>query len=901
MARTLKSVTFTVNKEHSLSDPSSGGNGGNSGDDHAPVGYYSSNGWTWKDLIRASLSFGGTPAGGWQFYEAELWLKTTSDVHVNTGGNPRLRVGRLTGAFTASGGGENSWGTTYGTVYPGPGVAGATTLPIHSGAQNTIVKLDITSVFEPWIPSTMRTRANAFGEAETNNGMRLESPDESSGGNTCEFYSMRGSYAPRFYVRYYEGKLPDPPALTSPSGVVPTAPTSFVGVATEAPVSRYQVQVGTDPTFASGILWDSGVSLATGISGATCSAAYAGSAQPLGVPIYWRMRTCNDVLQYGDWSAPESYTISSVGTSAITSPTADGLARIANLGEEVEWTNVGSHAKPEIIWRFNDPAGREATSVKVELFSDGSTLLQTETRTGSFPANTDLTLQTIWPIVRNTFYRIQVTPSVGSAVQTASGLRRFRVQWGQGIFTCAPGATASGHRFVYSDLTPAGTEARVAFLHRYRGGTTGPWKSTIGAAGTKQANWDILVRMGTKSTMPALPKMQAFWTVATATPPDQWIVGNGVILLDEGFRRFGVKSLKVTTLPSTVGYIAPKPDPTQVGVLVSGNTRYTVSAYINTQGAHLAGKVRPVIYSTGGTVIHDPGAADEEAATDYSGAHYEGWQRIYTSFVTPDNTERIEPRFVFGGGVAEEFWLDAVQLEEGSYASLWTPGLLGPQVVLDKGGIAVDASKGGFFRLAGKLHQPGDRYVVELFEKGLRYANDTELSSPSTGVLAVNTVPLSLNTHTHGGGTVVGAGTRNLGTATAAPLNASTPMPFGAPSAGEDPYGFFVASPNKLKIPVGMGGIYTFDVFMTGSVPAGNPVGTFAYAVCYLACLLPTTSEVLGRWDRYESGSQQGGHFSVTRPFVAGEELNVEALPRVVVGSGTRVAGWNIYRIATGL
>jgi hypothetical protein len=78
-------------------------------------------------------------------------------------------------------------------------------------------------------------------------------------------------------------------------------------------------------------------------------------------------------------------------------------------------------------------------------------------------------------------------------------------------------------------------------------------------------------------------------------------------------------------------------------------------------------------------------------------------------------------------------------------------------------------------------------------------------------------------------------------------------------------------------------------------------VGTFAYAVCYLICTLPISGEALGRWDRYESGSQQGGHFSVTRPFVAGEELTVEVLPRVVVGSGTRVAGWNIYRIATGL
>jgi hypothetical protein len=156
--------------------------------------------------------------------------------------------------------------------------------------------------------------------------------------------------------------------------------------------------------------------------------------------------------------------------------------------------------------------------------------------------------------------------------------------------------------------------------------------------------------------------------------------------------------------------------------------------------------VRLAIRDASGVTIWDPEAVvgtDPDASTVDSRSHREGWQRLLTTFITPEGMERCQPVIVVGGGASDEFRLDAAQLEEGSYASPWTPGFLGPQVILDKGGFAVDASKGGFFRLAGSSHVPGDRNVVELYQKGLRFANDTEISSPATGVIAINNVPLS--------------------------------------------------------------------------------------------------------------------------------------------------------------
>lgn len=95
-----------------------------------------------------------------------------------------------------------------------------------------------------------------------------------------------------------------------------------------------------------------------------------------------------------------------------------------------------------------------------------------------------------------------------------------------------------------------------------------------------------------------------------------------------------------------------------------------------------------------------------------------------------------------GGAAGARAYFDAVKVEESTVATAWSPGALGASIV-DAGGVQIDASKGGVFRLRG-ADDPNvsPRAVVDLYQKGLRFGGDTELSSPATGILNVNGQPI---------------------------------------------------------------------------------------------------------------------------------------------------------------
>ena len=91
-------------------------------------------------------------------------------------------------------------------------------------------------------------------------------------------------------------------------------------------------------------------------------------------------------------------------------------------------------------------------------------------------------------------------------------------------------------------------------------------------------------------------------------------------------------------------------------------------------------------------------------------------------------------------------WFDAIKLEESTVATPWSPGAVGATTV-DAGGVQIDGSKGGTFRYKGIAATA--RGYVEGGPVGLVLGTDTELTAPSEGVLAVEGIPVSLNTHGH--------------------------------------------------------------------------------------------------------------------------------------------------------
>jgi hypothetical protein len=98
-----------------------------------------------------------------------------------------------------------------------------------------------------------------------------------------------------------------------------------------------------------------------------------------------------------------------------------------------------------------------------------------------------------------------------------------------------------------------------------------------------------------------------------------------------------------------------------------------------------------------------------------------------------------------GGTAGTKAWWDAIKLEESTVATPWAPGAVGATIV-DAGGIQIDATKGGVFRLKGSDGQP--RSLVELGAQGLLLAGDTNISSPADGTIAVDGVPVRMGAYT---------------------------------------------------------------------------------------------------------------------------------------------------------
>jgi hypothetical protein len=367
--------------------------------------------------------------------------------------------------------------------------------------------------------------------------------------------------------------------------------------------------------------------------------------------------------------------------------------------------------------------------------------------------------------------------------------------------------------------------------------------------------------------------MTALWSATAASVPDHWTVVNGALTLDSTFRRFGVKSMKVVTQASLVCKVTPWADAVGVGILVSGGTTYTWSTYVNTLGVVLPDWVQLAVFDAAGVLLHSaPVGAGERGATKDSSAAAEGWERLYTTFKTPEGVERVFPAILLGGTTVQEVRLDAHQLEEGSVASGWRPGLTGQAVVVDVGGLAVDAKYGGTLRLRGST--AGLRDVIELGTNGLKVGGPTspvELHSPQasvlhvhgarltqmakpsnpaagTGILYASTTPDVRFLLPDGTETVLGSGgthpdlaTHNtLGLATQAELDAAvaslspvfcgmrneaTTQSFATGTASlvlvtltaggtsTDPHGFFDFANNQLVVPSGLAGWYlvTFE------------------------------------------------------------------------------------------
>src|SRR5262245_5042920 len=117
----------------------------------------------------------------------------------------------------------------------------------------------------------------------------------------------------------------------------------------DAPVN-YDIQAGTDPTFATIDLWHVTQQTA-GLSGRRVDRAYAGAPPVIGVTYYWRARGRLSPTDLGPWSAPVWFT---PDPTAVSEP-------YANWARDVlaDW----SQPRPVVVLGTLIPAGNEVLAL----------------------------------------------------------------------------------------------------------------------------------------------------------------------------------------------------------------------------------------------------------------------------------------------------------------------------------------------------------------------------------------------------------------------------------------------------------------------------------------------------------------------------------------------------------
>lgn len=489
---------------------------------------------------------------------------------------------------------------------------------------------------------------------------------------------------------YYElaNSLPTAPTLTSPAnGAIVNDLTPDLDWTHNDPdgdvQSARQLQVDNNSDFSSP-LWDSTLTTSATIQ------TYGGSALSRGTTYYWRVRT-KDAVGYGPWSSARNFKIASLPTTSVTSPSADGVA--APL-----YYTAGSDTTPKfrIGWSFSCPDGGTQSSAIIRIYDTGGVLLHTHNHSGSA---TTADLSGYAP-TNGSFYRVsaQVTCSHGAqSTETANASRDMRARWGRASYRADLGATP-----LTLSATVSSTANSGQVIVEY-GSTTGTtpeptdWKATIAEVTKRRYVWHRATLMPQAVAAPTSPTVNQVLISYSANvlTPDDWVL-SGVALVDLGTFVYGTQSIRHTEDGTGNAH-----ETYQIVPCVAG-TDYIFSGRIKTQ-------------ADPGAFLQVFDAGSNELLAGVSATADTDWTRYATPVFNSGAATSLKVRLRTGSlDAASIAWFDALKLEASKVVTPWTPGFLGEAVVLDAGGLMVDAAAGGVFRL-----RTGDGDAIRLTDDGL--------------------------------------------------------------------------------------------------------------------------------------------------------------------------------------
>jgi len=709
----MADTTWYCNKDARIAD--NGSNLGAGASDYLPVGLYS--GYKYRSLLGFSYSFSGMVA----ITNAVLHIKTSSQFYVAFGSDPDVVVRRITASWSEgssvglSGSNAVHWGNQ-----PSSTASNEATFDV-SVAQNTWDTVNITALLQD---------AKAAGVFY---GLRLAAVDEGAASDVTEFYAREfGSNDAYIVVTYTTNVIPNAPVSLAPTGgsipnggLTPTI--SFTHSDNDSdPLLDYDLQVSTDSTFASVTHWNIAAQT-TGIVGNDVDRVYAGTALTRGSTYYWRARTSasSGELGEGAWTAAQSFVVSSLPTATLTEPSATGRLMRTTFVAGGGWASP----RPYVTWGFSCPDGGSQASWEVDIANDSAGSPGSSAYASGVVAGTDSSVTPAITLTESNYYHVRVRGVCSHGETSAySGYFRVRARWGVETHRFDCGSAPTSWSISTLQTTTLSTNAVVMeYSSNTTTSTPGTFYDSLAAAPFNRyffyKAW-LLSWGASPATSASLDKMVLSYS-ANVLIPDKWTLSSANMTVDEATYVYGTQSLKFTGDGST--------HTAKQTVSVIPNTNYILSGRLKILSSP---DITFRIESTTGTILalYSPanGTAD--------------WARWDSGIVNSGALTEVVINIRGVGSAPGAAWVDALKFEASNVVTPWSPSFLGNAVVLDAGGLQVDATNGGILRLRGSTGGTRDR--VDLGANGLKFGGETalEISSPAAKTLKLGTTDTLLRT-----------------------------------------------------------------------------------------------------------------------------------------------------------
>jgi hypothetical protein len=534
--------------------------------------------------------------------------------------------------------------------------------------------------------------------------------DNVGSGDYSEFWSRHKSgYDISLVLDYEDDTVPDAPTLGTP--------TAGSTVTSQYPTFTWTHNdpQGDPQTSAEIRVWQSGVQ-----QGAT--QVVSGSANYIGWPnaltrggyYQWDVRT-RDALGWGPWTGQRSFTVKALPVVTI---------------ENVRYMEFNNGA-PRLRVKWSVSGG---TQKKYRVQATG---FDTGWLTSTNPSHLLHTLA----LTNGTAVSITVSVETTDVLQ-GSASRSFTPRWGLTTHRHNLGAVPTGWGSpTLVQVVPSGASLVVEYgSNTSAAGAPTAWYSALSSVPKAQYLYWRAWFIPSATAGPTLDRI-AIPASFVAESVDHWFLLGGAAIappskwsIDTGEYVYGTRSMTKEG-DGVLSAVFSKRIPVRTGrsYILTGLMRSTGNS-----GARftLADADSGLVMTMPGANEGDPDILIQSDLMDATKEWYEPdaldvYRYKTPIWVAPTDME-VVVRLHASGPVGTQSWWDGLKLEESTVATPWGPNAIGA-VSLDAGGVQVDGTKGGVFRLRGSAG--GVRDVIELAGNGLIFGNNVNLYNSAQDIL----------------------------------------------------------------------------------------------------------------------------------------------------------------------